>query len=166
MISGDPEKEARMNLTEHYEQLRSYDLWANREVLEALRRLPNAPSRCVEWLAHILAAEDVWLTRMKATAPTLAVWPALSLAQCDEQIERLGQGWSEYFTTKLPQGLDEMISYKNSKGESWNSKVRDVLTHVFLHSAYHRGQIASAMRAEGHTPAYTDFIHGVRQDLF
>jgi len=95
-----------MNLTEHYEQLRSYDVWANREVLEVLRSLPNAPARCVEWLAHILAAEDVWLTRMKATAPTLAVWPALSLTQCDEQIERLGQGWSEYFTTKLPQGLD------------------------------------------------------------
>jgi uncharacterized damage-inducible protein DinB len=39
------------------------------------------------------------------------------------------------------------------------------LTHVLLHSAYHRGQIASQMRGNGQTPAYTDFIHAVRQGL-
>jgi uncharacterized damage-inducible protein DinB len=43
--------------------------------------------------------------------------------------------------------------------------VDDVLTHVILHSAYHRGQIASAVRAGGETPAYTDLIHAVRQGL-
>ena len=35
--------------------------------------------------------------------------------------------------------------------------------HVLMHSAYHRGQIAADMRAAGLTPAYTDFIHSVRQ---
>jgi uncharacterized damage-inducible protein DinB len=34
-----------------------------------------------------------------------------------------------------------------------------------MHSAYHRGQIASLMRAGGGIPAYTDFIHAVRQGL-
>jgi uncharacterized damage-inducible protein DinB len=32
-----------------------------------------------------------------------------------------------------------------------------------MHSTYHRGQIAAAMRQAGATPAYTDFIHAVRQ---
>jgi uncharacterized damage-inducible protein DinB len=32
-----------------------------------------------------------------------------------------------------------------------------------MHSAYHRGQIASHMREQRYTPAYTDFIHAVRQ---
>jgi len=32
-----------------------------------------------------------------------------------------------------------------------------------MHSAYHRGQIATAMRAAGYAPAYTDFIHCIRQ---
>ena len=47
----------------------------------------------------------------------------------------------------------------------YDSLVRDILTHVFMHSAYHRGQIAVDMRQNGVTPAYTDFIHGVRQGL-
>jgi len=39
------------------------------------------------------------------------------------------------------------------------------LTHVIMHSAYHRGQIALEMRAAGMEPAHTDFIHAVRQGL-
>jgi uncharacterized damage-inducible protein DinB len=31
-----------------------------------------------------------------------------------------------------------------------------------LSSAYHRGQIAADLRTAGFTPAYTDFIHAVR----
>jgi len=65
----------------------------------------------------------------------------------------------------LPANLSQMISYKNSRGEAWTSAVQDVLTHVLMHSAYHRGQIASHMRVSGQTPAYTDFIHAVRQGL-
>ena len=38
-------------------------------------------------------------------------------------------------------------------------------THVVIHSAYHRGQIASDVRASGGVPAYTDYIHAVRQGL-
>jgi len=35
--------------------------------------------------------------------------------------------------------------------------------HVTIHSAYHRGQIASDVRSAGQEPAYTDYIHAVRQ---
>ena len=45
------------------------------------------------------------------------------------------------------------------------STVQDILTHVPFHSSYHRGQIAVQTRAEGVQPAYTDFIHAVRQRL-
>jgi uncharacterized damage-inducible protein DinB len=59
--------------------------------------------------------------------------------------------------------ISRRVAYTNSKGEEWTSGVEDILTHVTIHSAYHRGQIASDLRAAGHTPAYTDFIHAVRQ---
>jgi uncharacterized damage-inducible protein DinB len=40
--------------------------------------------------------------------------------------------------------------------------VDDILMHVVMHSAYHRGQIALEVRCAGQTPAYTDFIHAIR----
>jgi uncharacterized damage-inducible protein DinB len=55
------------------------------------------------------------------------------------------------------------VTYNNSRGERWTSKIEDILQHVVMHSAYHRGQIAIDMRAAGLVPAYTDFIHAVRQ---
>ena len=59
--------------------------------------------------------------------------------------------------------FNDPIAYTNTKGERYSSRIVDVLTHVIMHSAYHRGQIASDIRADGGEPAYTDFIHAVRQ---
>jgi uncharacterized damage-inducible protein DinB len=79
----------------------------------------------------------------------------------------MSSAWQNYLTplaTQLPPGsLDDKVEYRNSKGESWSSRVEDILAHVLLHSAYHRGQIALQMRSSGIEPAYTDFIHAVRQ---
>lgn len=154
-----------MTLSEHYEQLRKYDIWANREIAASLKNLPSPLVRCTQLLAHIAGAEYVWLARLDMGSPPVAVWPELTLAECDLHVQQLGNIWTEFFSKRLPGGLEDLITYKNSKGEPWSSRVQDVLTHVFLHSAYHRGQIATEMRRAGHTPAYTDFIHAVRQGL-
>lgn len=154
-----------MSLNEHYAQLRKYDLWANREIAASLKKLPSPPARCTQLLAHIIGAEYVWLARLTKSTPPVAVWPELTLAECDQHVQQLGNLWTDFFSKRLPAGLEDSITYKNSKGEPWSSRVQDVLTHVFVHSAYHRGQIATEMRRAGHTPAYTDFIHGVRQGL-
>ena len=73
--------------------------------------------------------------------------------------------WTEYLKGLSEGALAHEIVYVNSKGERWASTVQDVLMHVVMHSAYHRGQIATNMRDAGHIPAYTDFIHGIRQKL-
>jgi uncharacterized damage-inducible protein DinB len=93
------------------------------------------------------------------------VWPKPDLAQCEVEAVALKKLWFEYLDLVTAGDISLPISYKNSKGETWTSTIVDVLTHVVLHSAYHRGQIASHMRSSGQTPAYTDFIHAVRQEL-
>jgi uncharacterized damage-inducible protein DinB len=77
----------------------------------------------------------------------------------------VGEVWETHVSRLAPGDLASPVSYTNSRGEPWTSSVRDILLHVVLHSAYHRGQIATAVRASGHEPAYTDFVHGVRQGL-
>lgn len=91
--------------------------------------------------------------------------PEFNLAQCHSEVEELPPLWRAYLNQLTPEKLAESVSYMNSKGESWSNSVHDILTHVVMHSAYHRGQIAAEMRAAGKQPAYTDFIHGVRQGL-
>jgi uncharacterized damage-inducible protein DinB len=139
-----------------------YDDWANREVLANLRAARAEAERPQKLLAHIVAAESLWLQRIRKEKQSLAVWPELSLEQCDQQIHQLAQKWKAVLA-EFSGTLDAPVSYRNSKGEEWSSSVQDILLHVVLHSAYHRGQIATAVRASGGQPAYTDFIHAVRQ---
>jgi uncharacterized damage-inducible protein DinB len=154
-----------MDLLQHYRQLVSYDEWANLEVIASFRAAGNPPARVLKLLAHIVAAEHVWLARLLRRQSPFPVWPELTLDECEEQARQLPASWRECLADDSPGSLDRIVPYKNSKGESWTSSVRDILTHVFMHSGYHRGQIAADMRQAGHVPAYTDFIHGVRQGL-
>ena len=87
----------------------------------------------------------------------------LTLEQCASESEAIAQAWPDFLDGPPPADLDRAVAYRNSKGEPWTSTVGDILTHVVTHSAYHRGQVASELRAAGFEPAYTDFIHAVRQ---
>ena len=153
-----------MNLIEYFRRQFTYDAWANREVVAAIGASAG-DERAVELMAHIVAAERLWLDRLELKPQSLPVWPKADLSWCEAQAVELRRLWGEYLQRITGEDLAHKTSYKNSKGEVWASTIEEVLTHVVLHSAYHRGQIASHMRSIGQTPAYTDFIHGVRQGL-
>lgn len=143
-----------MNLVDHFARLFTYDDWANREVLANLRAAPAASPQSLKLVAHILAAERLWLR---------LVWPQFTIEQCDDQRAELASLWKNYLAAGSEAELEKFVSYRNSKGEAWSSRKEDILMHVIMHSDYHRGQVATAIRAAGSTPAYTDFIHSVRQ---
>jgi uncharacterized damage-inducible protein DinB len=149
----------------HLRRQFAYDAWANREVLTAIRGSHASAARSLQLLAHIVSAELLWLKRLQQQPQSQPVWPEWSLEQCEARSVEASELWRKYLESLATDDLTKTVSYKNSKGEPWTSTVEDVVNHVLLHSAYHRGQVASLMRSSGDTPAYTDFIHAVRQGL-
>jgi uncharacterized damage-inducible protein DinB len=139
-----------------------YDDWANREVLRHLVRDSAPPARALAWLAHVLGTQAEWHARLTGTKSELAVWPALTPDECEDVLPRLRASWTRYLEDLTPATLGRTIEYVNSKGQRWTSRVEDVLAHVILHGAYHRGQIACELRAVGLTPPYTDYVHATR----
>jgi uncharacterized damage-inducible protein DinB len=95
----------------------------------------------------------------------LPVWPDFTLQQCKNETGDIFRQYERFLRRKDDDALAEKVTYTNSKGESFTSEVRDILMHVIMHSVYHRGQIALDMRTAGFEPAYTDFIHSIRQGL-
>jgi uncharacterized damage-inducible protein DinB len=152
-----------MDLLAYVRRQFAYDAWANREVCAGLKTCAHASARSVRVLAHILSAERLWLERIRQQTQSLPVWPEFSLQQCGAQTDEVAKLWQEYMEHLSEPQLANKVVYKNTKGEPWTSSVEQIVTHVILHSAYHRGQIAAQMRAEENEPAYTDFIHAVRQ---
>jgi uncharacterized damage-inducible protein DinB len=160
-MEGTP-KETPMDLLAYLRRLFDYDHWANQEVLATLRKTDPAPERSRKFIAHIVAAEWLWLRRLK-DGKQMPVWPDLTLAECESEVHDLAAAWHAYLDSLSEKQLQHTIAYTNSIGERWSNSVADVLMHVAMHSAYHRGQIASDTRQAGHVPAYTDFIHCVRK---
>jgi len=146
------------------QRLFRYDDWANRETLASLRK-GVATTKALRWLAHVIGAEKLWIERLNRSKPGAAVWPELPLERCGKELDEVGKLWDDFLGDLDPEGFERAIEYVNSKGERWSSTVGDVLNHVLLHSAYHRGQIAAEIRSAGGEPAYTDFIHAARQGI-
>jgi uncharacterized damage-inducible protein DinB len=124
----------------HLGRLLRYDVWANRETLRSLKQ--GTPPRSLKWLGHIVGAEYLWLARLRRQHEALPVWPELDVEACGERIDELARRWPEYLDD-THESFTEKVQYINSKGEAWSSTVEEVLTHIVIHSAYHRGQIAS-----------------------
>lgn len=143
-----------------FARLLKYEDWANREEVRRLRTSANPAA--LRLLGHIVGTQWLWYARLRDEVPREAVWPELSLDDCERSLDLIGGFWTEFI-----EGADyeATISYTNSKGEPWTSRVDDVITHVFLHGAYHRGQIAIVLRSGGEEPAYTDYIHCTRNEL-
>jgi len=152
-----------MELRAHLRRLLAWDAWSNREAIASLRAAAAPPARALRFMSHVPAAERLWLGRLRQYATPVVVWPDLTLDQCAAESEAVAQAWPGFLDGPPPADLERSVAYRNSKGEPWTSTVGDILTHVVTHSAYHRGQVASELRAAGFVPAYTDFIHAVRQ---
>ena len=152
-----------METKEYFLKMFSYDHWANREFLTVLSPPATPQPKVLRLIAHILSAQKLWLERMQAIPQSVSVWPASTIEECSVLADEMRASWEKYLGGLSPAGLTETVDYRNSKGEPWSSRVEDIITHVLMHSVYHRGQAALEMRAAGLQPAYTDFIHGVRQ---
>jgi uncharacterized damage-inducible protein DinB len=146
-------------MTRELERLFTYDDWANKEALASLRRTPSA--HAARRLAHILGAQRTWLQRITGGAPA-EVWPEPDLAAGEAQLAELRRRWRDVLAAE---DVGRTVAYTNTKGRRFTSTVGEILVHVVLHGAYHRGQIASDVRAAGGEPAYTDFIHAAREKL-
>ena len=151
-------------MKEHFLRLFHHADWANRRVLTLLQNLSAPPEKARLVFAHLLAAEQVWLTRLRsADSSHLEIWPDQSLEKCAKQVEVNATEYLRYLETLTDDMLNSTITYRNSKGVEFSNSVSDTLMHVALHGSYHRGQIAQTIRASGFEPVTTDFIIFVRE---
>lgn len=135
--------------------------WADERVIEYALAGENDSAR--RYLHHLLAAERVWLLRLRGESSAgLAIWPTLSDAETRALAAQNRDGYRRYLDALSERDLDEQIEYGNQSGRRFRTATADILTHVAMHGSYHRGQIARAVREGGGEPINTDFITYVR----
>ena len=142
----------------HVERMLHSMAWADQQVLAALRACPAAQAEALPLLAHLLAAEHIWLSRLTHREASHPVWPQLTLAECANLAQENAAGYLALVGRLSASDLGAVLRYRNTKGEEFVTPVIDILTHVVIHGAYHRGQIAKALGRAGTPAVNTDYI--------
>lgn len=149
-------------MLEQIQRLYQHLAWADERALTALRESDARPPKAHELYCHVLGAEHVWLARMREAKPEVAVWPNLTLEQCGTLARDNQAAFGRLLARLEPGGLAREVAYQNSAGDTFHSRIDDILMHVALHGAYHRGQVALLIREAGFVPLPTDYIALVR----
>ena len=159
-------------------RLFAYTDWANHLVLNACTALTEndlyfdfktGHHSIHGTLAHMMAAEWVWLSRWQGQ-------PYKRLAEIEgpllikrASLAELQASWNELevqrnaiIASRSDGSLSDPIAYTNSAGEQFSQPLIEQMQHVVNHATYHRGQISGFLRALGTKPPTTDMIHFFR----
>ena len=139
--------------------------WADARTISAVAANTNNGQRAsaLRLLGHLVAAERVWLLRVRGEAPDCPIWPEWPLERIEELAAANAAAFGEMVSALTDEEAGGLVEYRNSQGVAFQNSVRDILTHVALHGSYHRGQIAMTLRAGGADPVNTDFITYARE---
>ncbi|HKV50727.1 MAG TPA: DinB family protein [Gemmatimonadaceae bacterium] len=151
-----------MARSKHIESMFGHVAWADERALLALEASQGQPVRALALFNHVLGAEAEWLARLEQRPCDVAIWPSFDLAQCRVIAARNREQYAAYLSHLSPTDLDRHIRYRNSRGAEFESRIEDILIHVALHGAYHRGQVALLVRDAGEEPNATDYVAFVR----
>jgi uncharacterized damage-inducible protein DinB len=146
-------------MSEGIKRLIEHLAWSDKEVIRSLKDQSTLAPRALQTLAHVVAAEKVWLCRIM-NQPELAppVWAALSLDECEAMGAANAAALRQLVDPPDPGRMQKIISYVSSRGDRFENTLEDILLHVCMHGSYHRGQIAALVRAGGGVPINTDYI--------
>jgi uncharacterized damage-inducible protein DinB len=148
----------------HILKLLNYNTWANRRFLSCMQENTVVNNKVFLLLSHLLTAEEIWLCRVKGVvAPVQRMWEIYPNATLPLMLEENSSQWIEYLNNCSSDDFDQEATYKNSKGESFSTRLDDIITHMVNHGSHHRAQIASLLQQEKIQPPASDYIVYIRE---
>jgi len=150
-------------MKDHFINLFKYDRFANELIAETIIKANN-PEKPVKLMAHLFAAQQIWLGRCTdfPDAPR-TTWPDWQADTFASLIETSNTGWLHYLEGLEAGDFNKIISYKTLKGDPYENKLVDILSHVINHGTHHRAQAGQQLIAAGiETLPPTDYIIFVR----
>lgn len=147
-----------------------YMLWADRQTLQAVRPVkPEDLTRdagisfksILGTLAHMLGAQQVWLSRFSGNpltrVPNLDDFP--DLMSWITAWEEMAAGLEAFLAGLTDEQLAADLTWSNTRGDTFTRPLWQPLLHMVNHTTYHRGQIVSLLRQMGYTAPSTDLIY-------
>lgn len=153
-------------MKEYLRRLFAYNSWANEQLIVSLKKVETVPEEILKLINHIYAAQTLWLSRIKNEHyQTVVIWPQEDFEQLRNKIEVSDKEWIAFVSQISEERIEQILKYVNTKGDSFSSKIGDIILHVVNHSSHHRGQITAFMRRKEIVPPDIDYIIFTRKVL-
>jgi uncharacterized damage-inducible protein DinB len=151
-----------MNAVGLVRELVAFDAWANHRMAGALVH-PDAPARARELFTHVLAAHDIWWARIGGAEDGGGARPELAPSDYDAHVERVHARLDALLATESADSLERPISYRDLRGNSHATILREIVVHLVQHGTHHRAQVASLLVQAGLESPRLDFIVFARE---
>lgn len=160
-------------IVDRFQRWHEYEKDAHARTIHSLESVPpqgqGSPEfrKAVQVLAHIAAARRIWLGRLGVIPLTQAsLFPENpDLARTVADLREIEARWTDCLAQLDDERLAETFEYQSLDSGRFRNRIEDILTQLFGHSWYHRGQIAMLVKAVGGEPAVTDFIFWCREPV-
>jgi uncharacterized damage-inducible protein DinB len=148
----------------YFIRLFNYDQFANTQINELILKT-NKGGKPVQLMAHLLSAEQLWLTRCKGINTSgVSSWPNWEANSFENTIESNHNEWITFLNTLNEIDFDKIIHYQNSAGDDFENTLCDILAHVINHGTHTRAQIGQLLkRSENDKLPITDYSYYLRQ---
>jgi uncharacterized damage-inducible protein DinB len=160
------------NLTDRYGRWFEYERDSHAKTLDSLNAVPEELRRSEDFdkavylMGHIIAARRMWLFRLGfVNENTDLCGRVTNLAELPSLLAEMETLWSQYLQRLDDTELARVFEYQSYEGAWFRNTVEEILTQLFGHSWYHRGQIAMLLRSIGAEPAVTDFVFWAREPI-
>ncbi|MBX3361446.1 MAG: DinB family protein [Phycisphaeraceae bacterium] len=157
-----------------FRRLFEYDDESNAKAISAIRSAQPGPEqeRAIGIMAHVLVARREWLRRIGGaeavgnSAQAKDVFPTgFGINDLERLLSEVRAWWQDWLANLSEAKLRQAYDYASIDGKRWTTHIEDSLTHVLLHGAYHRGQIAMLVKSGGGEVVPTDFIINARKPV-
>ncbi|MDB5285328.1 MAG: hypothetical protein JWR05_277 [Mucilaginibacter sp.] len=148
----------------YFIRLFNYDQFANTQINELILKT-NKGGKPVQLMAHLLSAEQLWLTRCKGINTSgISSWPNWEANSFESIIESNHNEWISFLNALSESDFDKIIHYQNSTGDDFETALCDILAHVINHGTHTRAQIGQHLkRNENDKLPITDYSYYLRQ---
>lgn len=161
------------HLIDRYRRWFEYEKEVHQKVLASYTTVPpeqrtsEAYQKAIDLFAHLASARLMWLHRFGVREQSVAsLFPqSVALEDLSSLVDEMHRAWTEYLANLEEADLARFFEYKSLDAGRFRSSIEDILTQLFGHSWYHRGQIASLIKSIGGTPAITDFVYWSREPI-
>ncbi len=150
-------------------ELFRFHIWRVKTLQEVTQQLKeddlNQPlngsfSSLLALMNHLCWAEMVWLDRLQNKPMPARI--SLDYQALIEHWNTITSAWTNYLENASESDWSQTFQFKNSKGNSYENNLLEIVVHLIDHATYHTGQIMTAVRGMGYKPISSNYIHYLR----